>query len=65
VSPLETNLDKERSFFLDYNIQHVNAQNAVVSVSRSVILLSSYQPGISGERSSRKLVEHNGLKSYL
>jgi hypothetical protein len=42
----------------------VNAENAVVSVSCSVILLPSYQPGISGERSSRKLVEHNGLQSY-
>jgi hypothetical protein len=64
VSPLETNLDKERSLFLDYSIQHVNTENAVVSVSRSVILLPSYQPGISSERSSRKLVEHNGLQSY-
>jgi hypothetical protein len=53
VSPLETNLGKERSLFLDYSIQSVNAENAMVSVSRSVILLPSYQPGLSGERLSR------------
>jgi hypothetical protein len=64
ISVLETNLVKERSLFLDCSIQPVNAENAMVSVSRSVILLPSYQPGISGERSSWKLVEHNGLKSY-
>jgi hypothetical protein len=64
VSPLETNINKERSLFLDSSIQHVNAEHAMVSVSRSVILFPSYQPGISGERSSRKLMEHNGLKSY-
>jgi hypothetical protein len=43
----------------------VNAENSVVSISRSVILLPSYQPGISCKRSSQKLVEHNDLKSYL
>jgi hypothetical protein len=64
AAPLETNPDKERSLFLDYSIQHLNAENAVTSVLRSVILLPSYQPGISCEWSSRKLVEHNGSKSY-
>jgi hypothetical protein len=64
VSPLKTNLDKEQSLFLDYSTQHVSAENAVFSVSRSVILLPSYQPGLSSERLSRKVVEHNCLKSH-
>jgi hypothetical protein len=41
----------------------MNTETAAVSVSRSVILLPSYQLGVSGERSSRKLVEHTGLES--
>jgi hypothetical protein len=64
VSPLETNLDKERNLFLDFSIQDVNAESVVVAVSRSVILLQSYQPGVSGERSSQKPAEHNVLESF-
>jgi hypothetical protein len=59
-----TNPDKKWRLFLDRNVRHVIAENAVVFVSYSAVLLPSYQPGISWRRSSQKFVEHQGFKSH-